>query len=404
MNNFTLAVAIPAYDCADSIASTVKSLVQQSRPPEEILVVPNGSFEGNRAIVEALGSVTELRPVSALPADNVNFRYEKPYACYLGDVAGACLLVLCKRWGNKADALNVAAAYCSSDYLVTIDADTILLRSCLRELIRPAEPGRRVVAVGGSVYPIVNKVTLLSALQVLEYERTFLIARRIYDFLDSVVLMSGALSLFRWDYLVSVGGFRTNTVGEDMEISVRMLHLCSLRKLDYRLTYAPAAVCLTEVPGEIKQLFRQRMRWQIGLLEVLYLHRKMLLRPRYGLRGMVVLPYLLLFELLSPITQLLGTAVIWFLLWRGVLYPAGVLIPLGVYHLLQQLLLQVVYKLHTQKFRKKPNRRTRAAVVLLGIAEALIYRPILSLAKLMALIRYPKLKGKWMTRGAEKHK
>jgi cellulose synthase/poly-beta-1,6-N-acetylglucosamine synthase-like glycosyltransferase len=119
-------------------------------------------------------------------------------------------------------------------------------------------------------------------------------------------LISGAFGIFDRESLLEVGGFATSTVGEDMEVIVR-LHKFSRRKgKPYRIIFVPEPVCWTEVPEGWSMLHRQRNRWQRGTVESIAAHKDMLLRPSYGGPGLFALPYFVLFEMLGPAVEVAG--------------------------------------------------------------------------------------------------
>ncbi len=120
------------------------------------------------------------------------------------------------------------------------------------------------------------------------------------------MIVSGAFGLFRRDLLLEAGGYWTETVGEDLELTIRLHRHMRDRGARYRITYAPDPVCWTEVPSDAATLGRQRRRWHRGLWESLWRHRGMFCRPRYGAPGMIALPYLLLFEFGGPLIEALA--------------------------------------------------------------------------------------------------
>ena len=115
------------------------------------------------------------------------------------------------------------------------------------------------------------------------------------------MIISGAFGLFRRDVLEQVGGYWTGTVGEDLEMTLRLHRAMRDQKRDYRIVYSSDPVCWTEVPSDVSSLGHQRRRWHRGLWEALWRHRGMLLRRRYGIVGTVGLPYMVVFEFLGPV-------------------------------------------------------------------------------------------------------
>jgi cellulose synthase/poly-beta-1,6-N-acetylglucosamine synthase-like glycosyltransferase len=124
--------------------------------------------------------------------------------------------------------------------------------------------------------------------------------------MNSLLIISGAFGLFRLDAVMEAGGFETDSVGEDMEIIVRLHKLWREKKRNYRIVFMAAPVCWTEVPQTLKVLRRQRKRWQRGTVESLWRHREMLLNPKFGIVGMFAFPDFFFFEMLGPAVEMLG--------------------------------------------------------------------------------------------------
>ena len=158
----------------------------------------------------------------------------------------------------------------------------------------------------GRVVSVALPSSHLACFQVTEYLRGFLIGRVAQSVMNGLLIISGAFGLFRRDALIAVGGFSTDTVGEDMEVVVRMHRLFRERGEQYRIVFRPDPVCWTEVPERLDTLARQRNRWQRGTLQTLSRHRRMMLNPRYGVVGMCAMPYFLIFEALAPMVEAVG--------------------------------------------------------------------------------------------------
>ncbi len=200
-----------------------------------------------------------------------------------------------------------------------MDADGLLERDALVRVVRPFLERRDTVAVGGIIRIIngcavergaVTRVrlptSLLAQFQVLEYLRAFLSGRMGWAALDATLIISGAFGLFRRSIVVEAGGFATDTVGEDMELVVRLHRLCRGRGTPYSVTFVPDPVAWTECPESLRMLGRQRDRWQRGLSESLARHARLLFNPRYGRIGLLAYPYFFFLEMLGPAVELAG--------------------------------------------------------------------------------------------------
>jgi len=205
-----------------------------------------------------------------------------------------------------------------------MDADSVLERDALTRIVRPFLEDDRTVAAGGVIrivngcrveQGVVTEVrlprNLLAKFQVLEYLRGFLVGRMGFSALGMTLIISGAFGLFRRETVVAAGGYASRgtmgeTVGEDMELVVRLQRYCRERKLPSRVTFIPDPVAWTECPENLRVLGRQRDRWQRGLVESLARHRVMLGNPRYGRIGTLAFPYYFLLEALGPGLEFLG--------------------------------------------------------------------------------------------------
>ena len=122
----------------------------------------------------------------------------------------------------------------------------------------------------------------------------------------SLLIISGAFGLFQRSVVAAAGGYSTTTVGEDVELVVRLHRYLRERGEEYRIEFIPDPVAWTEVPEDLQSLGGQRRRWQRGLVETLWRHQRMTLNPRFGMFGLVALPSFFLLEVLGPLVELLG--------------------------------------------------------------------------------------------------
>lgn len=243
---------------------------------------------------------------------------------YRSDGDSNLLVIDKKAAGSKADAINAGLNAATSPYVCVVDADSVLERDALLRIMVPIlEDSKRVVAVGGIVRVLngselvrgqLRRVRLprksIEAIQVIEYLRAFLIGREAWAQGNMLTIISGAFGVFRTDLVRAVGGYRANSIGEDMDLVARLHRRLREKEADYQIGFVPDPMYWTEVPSDLRSLGRQRARWQKGLLDVLWPNRNMLFRPRYGRIGCFALPYLWLFELFTPIMETLGVITI----------------------------------------------------------------------------------------------
>jgi len=310
-----ISIIVPAYNEANTIRESVMALLALHYPDLRIIVVNDGSSDATAETMVKSFNMTETYVVRETETIT-----HKPIRQIYRSHIYPSLLFIDKENGKKADAINVGLTCVRTPLFCVIDADSLLEPTALLKAVRPfMETSDNVIAVGGTV-GIVNgckvengQVTdyklpknFLARLQVVEYIRAFLMARLAASRKGSLAIISGAFGIFRRDIAVAVGGYDTTTVGEDMELVLKMHRMMLETNTPYAVRYVPEPVCWTEAPESFKFLSNQRTRWQRGALECLNRHRKMLFNPRYGRLGMITLPTFLLTDLISPIAEILG--------------------------------------------------------------------------------------------------
>jgi cellulose synthase/poly-beta-1,6-N-acetylglucosamine synthase-like glycosyltransferase len=211
-------------------------------------------------------------------------------------------------------------------------------------------------------------------IQIVEYLRAFFFGRMGWSSGNSLLVISGAFGLFDKKTVLLVGGYATDTVGEDMELVVRMHRYLQDGNAPYQIGFVPDAVCWTEVPESLRVLRRQRTRWHRGLIDTLWRHRSMIGRPRYGTVGLVSLPGFALFEMLSPLVELSGYPVLAALWYLGVLngsYAAAFILLSVLYAVLISILAVLLEDI---AFRRYSSIRDLGLLIGAAVFENLGYR------------------------------
>jgi len=313
----SVSILAPAYNEGATIIENVRSLLSIYYSNMEVIILNDGSKDD---------SLQKL--IEAYDLKKINFKVN--YQISTKEVRGIYksnnpvykkLVVVDKMNGGKADALNVGVNIASNDYIVCIDVDCVLEQDAMLKMMKPfmEQTNKKVIASGG-VVRIANsciiedgklvKVVLpkqyLPRLQSLEYIRAFLLGRMAWSRLNGLMLISGAFGAFDKEIVIKCGGYDHNTVGEDMELVVRMRRYMEEQKIDYRVTYIPDPLCWTEAPASFKILRRQRNRWTRGTYETLKLHEVMFFNPKYRLLGMLSYPYWFFFEMCAPFIEFTG--------------------------------------------------------------------------------------------------
>jgi cellulose synthase/poly-beta-1,6-N-acetylglucosamine synthase-like glycosyltransferase len=303
----------PAYNEEATCVESVRALLTLRYPDYEVVVVNDGSKDATlQQLVTAYEMEEAVRlPTAQLPTARVRAIYHSR--------RHANLWLIDKDNGGKADALNTGVNYCRSPYFCGMDADTLLERDALIRVIRPFLEDDATIAAGG-IIRIVNGCRVehgsvtdvrmpdswLARFQVIEYLRAFLGGRMGWDALDAMLIISGAFGIFKRAIVVDVGGYWPDTVGEDMELVVRLHRHCREHDIRYKVAFVPDPVAWTECPESLLILGRQRDRWQRGLYQTLTRHRVMLFNRRYGRVGLVAFPYFYFLELFGPAVELIG--------------------------------------------------------------------------------------------------
>jgi len=323
----SVSIIAPAYNEVATVVENVRSLLTLNYPEYEIIIINDGSTD------RTLQRLIKTFEMEKDPNDYHNFIPTQPIKdVYISrNRAYRNLRVVDKENGGKADALNAGINVCDNELICNIDVDCVLENDALLKLARPFLNNKTKVIASGGIIRVANscvivdgkmvKVNLpdrfLPKAQILEYFRAFLMGRMAWSRLDGLLLISGAFGMFDKEMVVESGGYDINTVGEDMELLVRMRRIMQERDEDYMVGFIPDPLCWTEVPQTWNVLHRQRNRWARGTVESLYKHRGMLFNPRYRILGLLSMPYWLFFEWLAPLVEFVGLIFLLFMILVG---------------------------------------------------------------------------------------
>ena len=400
-----IALLAPAFNEAMTISQSVRSLLSLHYPNFEVIVINDGSTDET---LQVLIDVFDLKPLHRhfdLAIDH------KPIRAVYGAVHQPRLIVVDKENGGKADALNAGINVSRAPIFCSMDADSLLEPDALLRAVRPfVEEPEKTVAVGGTVR-IANGCRIedgrvvevraptnpLALLQTVEYLRAFLMARLAWSRINTLTIISGAFGLFRRARVIEVGGYTHDTVGEDMELVVKLHRLMRDKGLPYRIAFVPEPVCWTEAPESLRVLGRQRSRWHRGALETFGRHWRMLFTPRYGRVGFIGIGYILLVDVIGPVVELLGYLLIPTLWATGQLSVEYLLAFLAVSFTFGVVISVGSLALEESELRRFP--RARDLVLLTGVAvlENFGYRQINNLWRLRGIWQYLRRSQSWGT-------
>ncbi|WP_123043645.1 glycosyltransferase family 2 protein [Cohnella candidum] len=379
-----VSILVPAYNEEAGIYGSVRSLLGIEYPEFEIIVINDGSKDGTlQTMIEGF----RMEPVHR--AVRMRLQTEKVRAVYRSALYDN-LYLIDKDNGGKADALNAGINYGSYPYFCSLDGDSVLERHSFLKVMKPIlESGEEVIASGGSIR-IANGCKIesgevvevglsnrpLVVMQVIEYLRAFLLGRIGMSRHNLLLIISGAFGVFNKHWVIEAGGYRRHTVGEDMELIIRLHRLNKDRKLNKQIIYVPDPVCWTEAPESATYLRRQRNRWHRGLLESLLLHKSMLFNPKYGMVGWFSLPYFLFVELLGPIVEALAYVVLVVTLFISEVYWEFTALLLLLALLYGSMFSMGAVLMEEWSLRKYPKVRDLLRLFLYAVTESFWYRPL----------------------------
>lgn len=396
-------IIVPAYNEEVTIESSINSLLALEYPLYEIIVVDDGSGDNTSKILQ-----------KAFHMQQVNRPLQRKIPCQLEEAVFEThefkvpITLIRKKNGGKADSLNMGINAAKYPYFICMDADSVLQYDSLEKIVRPVLEEGDIVAVGGAVRPcngteiqngrVVSyhmPSKILPCMQVLEYDRSFLASRILFDKFNGSLIISGAFGLFKKSIVIDAGGYDSTTMGEDMELVVKLHVFCREHAIPYRIRYATDAICWTQAPEKLKDLCKQRRRWHIGLFQSMKRHRRMLAKPKYGLVGLISYLYFLIYELLSPYIEIFGLVTVVLAFAVDLLNMPFMVLFFLIYVVYSAILSLTAFfaRIHTIDLKLTASDVLKA--IGLCALEVSCLRLILSFVRATALIGYKKKKHAW---------
>jgi cellulose synthase/poly-beta-1,6-N-acetylglucosamine synthase-like glycosyltransferase/peptidoglycan/xylan/chitin deacetylase (PgdA/CDA1 family)/spore germination protein YaaH len=278
-----ISVLIPAHNEARVIVASVQRILQSTYPRLEVIVIDDGSSDETSAVVSA-----------AFPASDA-----------------VALITIAN--GGKAKALNIGLGQARGSVIVALDADTQFESETVTHLARWFSDAK-VGAVAGNA-KVGNRVNTITNWQALEYISAQNLERRALMVLGCITVVPGAVGAWRRSVLDELGGFPSNTLAEDQDLTI------AVQKARYKVLYDSSAIAWTEAPDTVQGLVRQRFRWAYGTFQCIWKHRDVLFAPRYGALGFIALPQVILFQIvLAAISPLLDLTLIVQVMKTGIDY------------------------------------------------------------------------------------
>lgn len=392
-----ISVIAPAYNEGVTIVNNVKSLLSLTYPKFEIIIVNDGSTDTTltQLIQEFELIKVPFFYVASIKTKPVRGHYRSTNPVY------SKLLVVDKENGkSKADASNAGINSAQFPLFLCTDVDCILKQDTLIKLVKPFyESKTRVIATGAGIrasnssvvqdgYLIQSKFPTqwFPGFQELEYLRSFLIGRMAWTQVNGLLLVSGGLGLFDREIAIAAGGYWHRSLGEDMELIIRMRKCMYERKEKFKIVYIPESLCWTEVPATRTILLRQRVRWARGLIQTLYLHRGMFFNPKYGETGLLLLPYFFFYEFMIPLLEIIGLLLLVLSFFTHLYrYDFLIYMSISVYFFYLLVTLSSII-IEENRFRNYSQLSEISRIILMAILEPIAYHPF---------NLYASIKGYW---------
>lgn len=392
-----ISLIAPAYNEGFTIEENVRSLLSIDYTNFNVIVVNDGSKDDS---LERLIRGYDLQLTTdvydpAIPTKNVRGIYASKNPSF------AKLIVVDKENGGKADALNVGVNLSKNPYVVCIDVDCVLENDVLLKLSKPflEAHDKKVIATGG-VVRIANSCevqagklvkvqvpeNILARIQVLEYLRAFLLGRMGWSKMDALLLISGAFGMFDRQVVVEAGGYDTSTVGEDMELLVRMRKMLYDKKVEHKVCFIPDPLCWTEAPETYTILRKQRSRWTRGTIETLWYHRDMFFKTKYKKLGLFSFPYWLVYEYAAPIIEATGLLITLLYVILGMLHPLYFVVLVAFVYSFALLFSAVAIYVEETTYHKYTSTKDLRKLMTAALVEPFIFHPFTV---------YAALRGNW---------
>jgi cellulose synthase/poly-beta-1,6-N-acetylglucosamine synthase-like glycosyltransferase len=379
-----VSVIAPARNEALTIVESLRALLALDYQAREIVVVNDGSTDDTLALLKQAfrlvpAPVAFQQPLKTAPVRGVYRSVTEPTLVVIDKESG----------GSKSDASNAGINPAAGELVLIIDADTMLEPDALTRAAMPFLEDPTTVAVGGYVaiangcrieHGRVTEVRMprswLARFQIVEYMRSFLLFLLACAAHNAVTLISGAFGLFRRDAVIAVGGYDHTSIGEDMDLTLRLQRFYRVRGRPIRVAFVPLPVCWTQAPEDLRSLRAQRCRWRRGLLQVLWRQRNVIANPRYGVVGLGTLPYTAFFEGLGPLIEVPGYLITTLAALVGLLNWSHYRVLLAVSLLLGAATTLLAVFLSDVSTRKYSRSRDLAILIAAAILENVGYRQL----------------------------
>ncbi len=398
-----ISILVPAYNEKLTILSSLESLLRLDYPGFEIIVVNDGSTDGMEdLIIKHFGLRQVYRPIRK------SIETKPWHSIFEANVGETRVTLINKENGGKADALNLGINVSNYPLFVAMDADSMLQSNALKRIVYHFVKSEKTIVVGGNIKVgnncvlkngIIHKIAAtgnpLIIFQTIEYLRVFLSSRVALNLFNSNIIISGAFGLFRKRAVIEVGGYDVSTIGEDMELIMKLHEYNISIGRPYIIHYAPDAMCYTQSPEDLKSLKSQRVRWHIGLMDSLIKYRHVIFNTKYKVFGFMPVSYYAIFEMGAPIVDLLG-----FIIIPAAYFTGHVSIEILVFYFLCFSIYNISISIvsicfEAYLFRAPFSPLMVLELILFSLIECLGYRQLCSLFRIQGMMRYKRARHIW---------
>lgn len=393
-----ISIVAPAYNEEKTIIDNVESLLKMDYPNFEVCIVNDGSKDRTLDLLINTFDMVEV------PFEYVEQVHCAPFKRLFKSTNPkySRLIVVDKvNGGTKADAVNAGLNVITNPYFINTDVDCILSKDAMYQCIFPIIMDKTVIAVSGTMsmsngstisdgmlVDIRPSSRLIPLFQDLEYKRSFLVGKMGWSKINAMNNVSGGYGLFSTQVVINAGGYSSTSFAEDMDMLTRMISYCCDFKQKYRVVQIPHTCCWTEGPSNLKMLYRQRVRWGRGLIQLMHEHHRVLFNPKYKRLGMISMVYTFLFEFLAPIIESFGAmAMIYLGITGGINWDTFFVTFFAIYafsFMLSSFVVFYDYILGCSYTSVKSYLKLMLAAAL----EPIIYHPIIVYCSIMGYFKY----------------
>ena len=397
-----ISLLVPAFNEEKDIREAVKSLLKQRYEKFEIIVINDGSTD------KTLEYLMQSYQFEKIEVNKDQFKLCKSQIKAIYKCVNLPLYIIDKENSKKADSLNAGLDFSNYDYVCSVDADSILEPTAFSRVMQEFIINPEMIACGAAIRVIngteINNgvirhinlpKTYLEMCQLIEYTQTFFMGRIGWQYFDATMIISGAFGLFKKSAILEVNGFDKNSVGEDMDLVVRLHKHFSLNKINYKIGFVPDPLCWTEVPSNFSTLANQRNRWQRGLLSSIFNKRPILFNTKKSNFSRLAIPYYVVTEVIGPIIEILSyiliTAgiILGFLNWKIVLL-------FTIISILFSVVMSLAVFIHEEKlFTKKINIGQTLQLILGAVLMNIGYRQFIVWQRFKGFIDFCLHKDDW---------